>query len=67
MFLETLSSLLIFFVTVPGLGWLLARRLPFAPAEKIAAAAALSLLGAFAGLALPARHRLASAPKPQNV
>ena len=29
-------------------------------------AAALSLLGAFAGLALPARHRLASAPKPQN-
>lgn len=33
----------------------------------ITVAAALSLLGAFAGLALPARHRLASAPKPQNV
>ena len=32
----------------------------------ITVAAALSLLGAFAGLALPARHRLASAPKPQN-
>jgi EmrB/QacA subfamily drug resistance transporter len=35
--------------------------------SAITVAAALSLLGAFAGLALPARHRLASAPKPQNV
>jgi hypothetical protein len=35
--------------------------------SAIMVAAALSLLGAFAGLVLPARHRLASAPKPQNV
>jgi EmrB/QacA subfamily drug resistance transporter len=35
-------------------------------ASAMMVAAALSLLGAFAGLALPARHRLASLPKPQN-
>jgi EmrB/QacA subfamily drug resistance transporter len=35
--------------------------------SAIMVAAALSLLGAFAGLALPARDRLLSAPKPQNV
>jgi len=35
-------------------------------ASAMMVAAALSLLGAFAGLALPGRHRLASAPKPQN-
>jgi sugar phosphate permease len=35
-------------------------------ASAVVVAAALSLLGAFAGLALPARHRLASVPKPQN-
>jgi 4-amino-4-deoxy-L-arabinose transferase-like glycosyltransferase len=44
---DTLFSLLLFFVTVPGLGWLLACRLPFAPAEKICAAAALAVLGVF--------------------
>ncbi|HEY3791791.1 MAG TPA: MFS transporter [Bradyrhizobium sp.] len=35
-------------------------------ASAIMVAAALSLLGAFAGLALPARRRLLSVPKPQN-
>jgi EmrB/QacA subfamily drug resistance transporter len=35
-------------------------------ASAIILAATLSLLGAVAGLALPARHRLATAPKPQN-
>ena len=44
---DILFSLLIFFATVPGLGWLLARRLPFAPAEKICTAAALAVLGVF--------------------
>ncbi len=44
---ETLSGLLIFLVTVLGLGWLGADRLPLAPAEKILAAVALSLLGIF--------------------
>jgi hypothetical protein len=34
--------------------------------SAIMIAAALSLLGAFAGLALPTRHNLASAPKPQS-
>jgi hypothetical protein len=36
----------------------------FAPAMLVAAA--LSLLGALAGLALPARRRAASAPRAQN-
>jgi len=36
-------------------------------ASAIMMAAAFSLLGALAGLALPARHPLTSAPKPQNV
>jgi len=35
-------------------------------ASAIMVAAALSLLGAFAGLVLPARGRLASVSKPQN-
>ncbi|MSU24616.1 MAG: phospholipid carrier-dependent glycosyltransferase [Opitutus sp.] len=35
----------IFFATVFGLAWPLAARLPLAPAEKIAASAALSLIG----------------------
>jgi hypothetical protein len=35
-------------------------------ASAIMVAAALSLLGAVAGFALPARHRLGSVPKPHN-
>ena len=45
--LDFLNSLLLFGATALGLGWLPATRLPLAPAEKVAAAAALSLLGAF--------------------
>ena len=35
-------------------------------ASAVIVAAALSLFGAIAGLALPARRRLASLPNPQN-
>lgn len=47
MLLELLRSTLIFLGLAFGLGWPLAARLRLAPVEKIAAAAALSLLGTF--------------------
>ncbi len=47
MILDLVTSLLLFVAVAFGLGWLPAMRLPFAPAEKIAAAAAVSVLGAF--------------------
>lgn len=47
MLLELSALLLVFLATVPGLAWPLARRLPLDPAEKLVAATALSLLGAY--------------------
>lgn len=47
MFLDLARSLLLFLLIAFGIGWLPASRFPFAPAEKIVAAAALSLLGTF--------------------
>jgi hypothetical protein len=47
MFLDLARSLLLFLLIAFGIGWLPAARFPFAPAEKIVAATALSLLGTF--------------------
>ncbi|MEY2880458.1 MAG: hypothetical protein RLZZ15_2838 [Verrucomicrobiota bacterium] len=47
MFLDFLVSLLLFAIVTAGLAWPLAARLRLAPAEKILAGAALSLLGVF--------------------
>jgi len=47
MLLELFALLAVFLATVPGLAWPLVRRLSLEPAEKLVAATALSLLGAY--------------------
>lgn len=47
MLLDLLVSVALFLLTVFGLGWPLASRLNFAPAEKLLATAGLSVLGAY--------------------
>ncbi len=47
MLLELPALLAVFLATVPGLAWPQVRRLPLDPAEKLVAATALSLLGAY--------------------
>lgn len=47
MLLDLLYSLLVFLCVAGGLAWPLAARLDLAPAEKLAASATLSVLGAF--------------------
>ncbi len=47
MLLETLSGLLIFFLTILGVGWPLVRRLHLAATEKLAVSVAAGLLGIF--------------------